>query len=319
MNRKEALQWQGKTVIFQNDSTCSYYGVLEEIHTPQNKIWTGTILVQGVHEIFDVDAIFSLKDRGGERFTISGNNIHPFDGKTSRSFRGSVLRALTNLENVTSANIQHLKEQKKHLQDSRLRFKNGHRQSEDPYLYFTLGYEEEEIVLIENSQKERMMLDGCPFDLEWYNAKHDEWLMVLHEREWKFKLKNGKKVRLEQGAAVRIHKEQFEPFQILLNELETPAKESLASILRDFGYKRKHLVKCHNTLLRQLLHAQEEQKFTGVNFLIFEKEASSIIIQHRYERILHHIGEDYVYDRFECTSDRNERQVLTYTNMQTLK
>ncbi|GAK00048.1 DUF2777 family protein [Geomicrobium sp. JCM 19055] len=115
---------------------------------------------------------------------------------------------------------------------------------------------------------------------------------------------------------IRIHKEQFEPFQILLNELELPAKESLAVLLRDFGFKRKHLVKCHNTLLRQLLHAQEEHQFSGVNFLFFQKDGNSIVIQHRYERILHQVGEDYVYDRFECTSDTNQRQVVTYTNMQ---
>ncbi|MBM7633476.1 DUF2777 family protein [Geomicrobium sediminis] len=317
MNRKEAHLTQGKTVVFtEQNPKCSYYGVLQHIETPKNKIWTGKIVVQGVYEIHNADDIFSLHYSGGEEVDVTGDKISTFSGKVARSFRSSTLMAIAKLEKSTNANIHQLEEKKRQLQENRLRLKNGHRTSEDPYLYFKLQSIEDEVVLVEQSQSEQMMLDGCPFDLEWLDSKKDEWQPVNYDQDFKFRLKSGKKVRLKEGSIIRIHKEQFEPFQILLNELELPAKESLAVLLRDFGFKRKHLVKCHNTLLRQLLHAQEEHQFSGVNFLFFQKDGNSIVIQHRYERILHQVGEDYVYDRFECTSDTNQRQVVTYTNMQ---
>ncbi|AXF54931.1 DUF2777 family protein [Salicibibacter kimchii] len=319
MNRKEALENKGSTVLVDAHPDCVYYGKLLDIDTPDNKTWQGTVRITGIHSVKSANIASHLPYGEGEEVTLSGTKIKPFTGTFTRSYRASLLYAIRALEKETYRSISRLEDEKGQLQDIRLELGNKRGKVEDPYLYFNLTEEHKEIVLKEQAHNEKMLLDGCPFEMDWFDAAQNQWTKVVHERQWVFTTATGRKVRLQSKDLIRIHKEQFEPFQILLNELESPSKESLARLMHYYGFQRKHMVQCHNTLLRQLLQSEEDQHFQGVNFMTFQKNNAFLTIQHRFERILHSDRDDYIYDRFECTSERNERQVITYTNMQTSK
>ncbi|QDI90004.1 DUF2777 family protein [Salicibibacter halophilus] len=319
MNRKEALEYKGSTVLVHAQPDCVYYGQLLEIDAPDNKTWQGTVRMTGIHSVQSAHIASRLPYGEGEEVKLAGTKIKPFTGTFRRSYRASLLYAIRALEKETNTSIRELEDEKQQLQDMRLELGNKRGRSEDPYLYFHLTEEDGEIVLKEQSQNEKMLLDGCPFEMDWFDSAQNQWTKIVHERQWVFKTATDRKVRLQPKDMIRIHKEQFEPFQILLNELETPSKKSLARLLHYYGFQRKHMVQCHNSLLRQLLQSEEDQHFQGVNFMSFQKNDEFLIIQHRFERILHSDRDDYIYDRFESTSERNERQVITYTNMQTSK
>ncbi|MBB6449090.1 hypothetical protein HNR44_001039 [Geomicrobium halophilum] len=317
MNRKEAFEYKGHIVLVHNHPECVCYGLLTDIETPKNKIWQGTVTIKGIYSVSNAKTAYNPPYHDGEKVQVAGSKIQPFTGKLARSYRASLLQAIGSLEKDTTRSLLELEEQKQQLQDLRLQLRNKRGKAEDPFLYFSLVNENEEILLQEQSQNEKMLLEGCPFEMEWYDPKTKSWTGVIHDKDWKFTTKSGNNIQLHQKDMIRIHKEQFEPFQILINELEAPAKESLARLMHYYGFQRKHLVKCQNTLLKELLHAEEDQHFSGVNFIIFQKDTSFLVIQHRYERTLHSDQDDYIYDRFECTTEFNERQVITYTNMQT--
>ncbi|QQK76069.1 DUF2777 family protein [Salicibibacter cibarius] len=319
MNRKEAMEYKGSTVLVNAHPDCVYYGELLAIDAPDNKTWQGTVRMTGIHSIENAHIASHLPYGEWEEVKLSGTKIKPFSGKFTRSFRASLLYAIRALEKETNTSIRELENEKQQLQDMRLELGNKRGRSEDPYLYFHLTEEHGEVVLKEQSQNEKMLLEGCPFDMDWFDSAQNQWTKIAHDRQWTFKTVTGRKVRLQTKDLIRIHKEQFEPFQILLNELESPSKESLARLLHYYGFQRKHMVQCHNTLLRQLLQSEEDQHFQGVNFMTFQKNDAFLTIQHRFERVLHSDRDDYIYDRFECTSENNERQVMTYTNMQTSK
>ncbi|SDI27584.1 DUF2777 family protein [Natribacillus halophilus] len=317
MNRKEAIENKGHTVLVDSHPDCVCYGVLTDIDTPENKIWQGTVKINGIHTVNTARIASHPPYQEGEEVTVSGTKIRPFTGKTTHSYRASLLNAIQVLEKETNGSIKELEEEKQQLQELRVDLGNKRGKAEDPFLYFHLTEEYKEIILQEQSYDEKMSLEGCPFEMDWFDTKANRWTKVMHENQWVFKTATGKRIRLQPKDTIRIHKEQFEPFQILLNELESPSKQSLARLMHYYGFQRKHMVQCHNTLLRQLLEAEEDRQFSGVNFIICQKNESFLMIQHRYERKLHSDRDDYVYDRFECTSDLNERQVITYTNMQT--
>ncbi|MDA3130141.1 DUF2777 family protein [Aliibacillus thermotolerans] len=332
MNRTEAKKHIGHTVIVDKGKEGVYYGRLEEVNTPPRKIWTGKVHIQGVVHVPHIDAVDSLQEIKHTDQIVSGSQIHATDHfLEDLTYEESVLRAIeTKIQHLYDQTMDEIEEAEEWLkismqygtlaspfQELTLQSMTEKREEiEEPYTYYRLLSDDDIVFLLEPRSGETLVLEGCPFEFEVYH-KDKGWVSVHYKNDLQFIDKKGKTYELELNDWVRIHQKQFEPFTMMLNELEVPAKKSLLYELKKFGFDPSHVVYCHNRLLLELLAAEGTTTFRGVNFITLQNQTETLHVQHHYERILYPKREDYVYDRFECTTDTGKRSIATYTNSYT--
>ncbi|WP_018922314.1 DUF2777 family protein [Salsuginibacillus kocurii] len=331
MDRKEAKQYEGKLVIVDEKEQGTYIGTLTEVHAPPRKAWSGLISIQGVYSYPFLDQGGALIYQQGDIVEATGSRIHAYEDEAPSSYSATVLVAIEERMKEIQLNLEQLHQYEQKLNEHKMAFNSKsiaqstssiHPHTEtteaekdpdnDTHALYELQLKRRSPVLKDTTTGEFLDLIGCPFELEIQH--HDTWVSAYHEDGFTFITEKNERVQATQGATVRIHRQQFDPFQILLNELEAPSKKTLDQCVQRFGFTRKDLSHCHNTLLHQLLQSENETTFSGVNLLIFQNHESTLFIQHLYERELLEDDDDTVYDRFECTTDQNIRHIVTYTN-----
>lgn len=331
MNRTEAKKHIGQTVIVDKGKEGVFFGRLDEINTPPKKIWTGKVHIQGVVHVPHIDEMDSLSNKKHADVVVSGSHIHAGDPSlTDLTFEESVLRAIeTKIQHLYEETMDEIEEAEEWLKISsqygtisspfeEFSFPQGtdEQKEEEPYVYYRLLSDDNIVFLLEPRSGETLLLEGCPFEFEVYHQTKG-WVTAHYKDGLQFIDKKGHVYELEENDWVRIHQKQFEPFTMLLNELEVPAKKSLLQLFKQFGFKPSDVIYCHNRLLFELLAAEGTTTFQGVNFITLQNEVETLHVQHHYERILYHDRDDYVYDRFECTTDTGKRSIATYTNSYT--
>ncbi|SDH05729.1 Protein of unknown function [Alteribacillus persepolensis] len=325
MNRIEATKYKGKTVLVDIGSEGVFYGLLEEVYAPPKKTWSGKVFIKGMAKAPVLEKADTIDEKKEVYVTVAGSKIHTTEEEWTLSFNESVVQAIQSAINELHENLNKHTAQAKKWKDIGSVYGDVHVPStpssaeeeqavvQDDYIYYQLAEDDGSVYLLEPINKDTLELEGCPFELEiqWTN---NTWIPVTYHRRFTFIDNRGKQYQIQPQSRVRIHKEQFQPFTILLNELEHPARKTLWQRIHAFGFERSHLEDCHNRLLYELLQSENTSRFKGVNFITFRKSGKTLLIQHHYERELKTNTPDYVFDRFECTTDNGERSVSTYTN-----
>ncbi|SDH42961.1 DUF2777 family protein [Alteribacillus bidgolensis] len=324
MNRTEATKHKGSTVLVDKGIEGVFYGRLDEVFTPPKKAWSGKVFILGVAQTPELHAADTIDEKKNAYVTVPGSKIHSPDKKWDMSFNDSVVKAIqTTINELYTASKQQLETAQTwkdigsvygQITIPSLPLNKEESQTEEQnYIYYQIQENQGDVHLIEPTNGDTLELEGCPFELE-IQKSSNIWVPVTYKNHFTFQDHKGKEYKIKKNDSVRIHKEQFQPFTILLNELEHPARKSLWQRIHSFGFERTHLEDCHNRLLYELLQAEGTSSFKGVNFLTFRKPGKTLLIQHHYERILRTHSQDYVFDRFECTTDSGERSISTYTN-----
>ncbi|SFP43572.1 DUF2777 family protein [Salibacterium halotolerans] len=321
MNRQEASKHIGSTVIVDQGQDGVYYGRLEEVQTPPKKMWSGKVTITGLFDVPAVhrsDVILKMKDQS---IVVPGGKIDITEEPQTTDFESSAKAALKQvIENLQAASESYASEAET-WQEVKASFENEpaekkQKQSDEQqapsYVVYRIKKQQDHPFLYEPIHGDELELEGCPFEFE--IKINGRWHPASHSRDFTFTDETGASVTLNEGDNVRIHTEQFQPFTILLNELEHPSRRSLLKDLEDFGFSGSDLMDCHNRLLHELLQSEGTTDFKGVNFLMFQTTSSTLVVQHHYERVLKSNAQDYVYDRFEYTADNGVRRISTYTS-----
>lgn len=314
MDRKTAEKYIGKHVILDEGHNGQYICTLEKMITMPNRPWRAILRIEGVltyPEINPDDLTLNqplFKNR--EVYECSGQRIKEYHDKFHMSYEQSVNIALKKMwENFRQINhdtdiiLAQIHQEMRKRRCEHLLF-------EDRYVYYKIVKKGRDIQIYDEVKREALPIEGCPFEFE--VKINDNWEEALYVSDLTFELNNGKFIELEHGTTVRLNKLQFDPYRILLNELEEPALMALERGLRKLGIDHENLVYCHNSLLIQLLSAGKNDSFTGVNFISYANTTNQFVVQHHYERTIDENGEDVTYDRFEFTSDKGERILTAY-------
>lgn len=248
--------------------------------------------------------------KADEVYECSGQRIKEFEDTFTWSYEQSVNFALKKMwENFRQINhdtdiiLTQIHQEMRKRRAEHLLF-------EDSYVYYKIVKKGREVQIYDEMKREALSIEGCPFDFE--VLVNDNWEEAHYLSELTFELTNGKLIELEHGSTVRLNKLQFDPYRILLNELEEPSLIALERGLNKLGIDHENLVYCHNSLLIQLLSTSKNHSFSGVNFISYANATNQFIVQHHYERTIREDEDDVTYDRFEFTSDSGERLLTVY-------
>ncbi|WP_227936256.1 DUF2777 family protein [Alkalihalobacillus deserti] len=324
MDRKKAQTLIGKFIKVDDGIAGSYTAILKEIHTEPRKPWRGVVEIKAVLKL----PVFKHNNNQVPRLPYQEDQILEFDGAKLSADLEQAIPEPYEKSLVKSAKIfmkdlqaeQGLIEEKEkmfltYLGDLGLDLNLiDDQQIEDEktdFIEYTFHHDGDRYILVDE-QDERLDLQDCPFKISWKNK--DQIVTGVYETNGSFLSDNGVRYTPKEGAVFIIAKEQFDPYVILLNELEPAALSSLEKNLAHHHLKHEDLVECHNSLLSQLLDAVGQKTFTGVNFLTYSGTKGLFLVQHHYERELHKYKNDKVYDRFEFTSEQGTRSIVTYTN-----
>ncbi|MFC0559953.1 DUF2777 family protein [Halalkalibacter alkalisediminis] len=322
MDRKKAQSLIGKFIKVDDGVAGCYIAILKEINAEPRKPWKGVVQIKAVlmlpaiNESNNQDRLLPYKE----------DQIIEFDGaklsadckqETPESYENSLVKSAQVFMNNLQAEQLLLEEKEKtvlsYFEDIGIDLHAI--QSEDDengeFIIYTFHHDGDRYILIDD-QDERLDLQDCPFKISW---KHkDQVITGIYESNGTFLSDNGVRYTPKEGAVFIIAKEQFDPYVILLNELEPTALASLEKNLAHHQLQHDDLVECHNSLLTQLLDGDGQKSFKGVNFLTYNGADGIVHVQHHYERELHRYKNDKVYDRFEFTTEQGKRSIVTYTN-----
>ncbi|MBU9723887.1 MULTISPECIES: DUF2777 family protein [Bacillaceae] len=315
MDRNTAKNHIGKWVIINEGNQGQYIGILEEMKTEPNKPWRAIVRIKGVYVYpdFSLEKLDLVKPvfKENERYECSGQKIDPFNESFSDGYNESLAYSLKDkwdevhqINQDTEAILSLIQQELRRLNSEHLIF-------EASYVYYQLVKKGRSVHIYDELKRESLALDGCPFEFE----IHDNglWIPALHVKGLVFETEDGKQVELNHGSTVRLNKSQFDPYQMLLNELEEPSLHALEKGLKQLQIGHEHSVYCHNSLLIKLLSSFDEEELNGVNFISYSNDKNQFVVQHHYERGINDLGENTTYDRFEFTSDSGERILTTYT------
>ncbi|MBM7094588.1 DUF2777 family protein [Bacillus sp. H-16] len=314
MDRQTARSYAGKHVIINEGKNGRYVGLLEQIETKPKKIWSGIVKISGIllyPEInIESDQLPSPLYSEGEKVFCTGNKISPLKQDFPHSYKESVNYALAGMWNEVDDQKENNESVLAMIHQELKRRKADHLLYRDVFVYYSLVKKARHYYVYDEEKQEALSLDGCPFEFE-IKVK-DKWKRAHNISGPTFELENGKQVDLSHGDRLRLNKSQFDPYRILINELDKPALHALERGLRKLGIFHENSVYCHNSLLIQLLSTVEEASFKGVNFISYSTEKHQYMVQHHYERDILEEEPDIAYDRFEFTSDTGERLITTY-------
>lgn len=314
MDRKTAEKYIGKHVILDEGRRGEYICILEKMVTEPNKPWRAILRIEGVltyPEMNDDDLLFTKPIfKQNERYECTGKKIKEYHETFQMSYEQSINYALKKMwqkfrqiNHDTEIILTQIHQEMRRRHCEHLLF-------EDRYVYFKIVKKGREVQIYDEVKREALSIEGCPFEFE-INV-NNKWVEAFYVSDLTFELYNGKFIKLQHGATVRLNKLQFDPYHILLNELEEPSLIALERGLSKLGIDHENLVYCHNSLLIQLLSATKNNHFSGVNFISYANSTTQFIVQHHYERTINEEEEDVTYDRFEFTSDTGERILTTY-------
>lgn len=321
MNRKEANNFIGKQIRVVDPLLGNYLGELVDIIAEPRKPWRGYVKIKEIEQDpaqkkLDQKQNFSvLPFAKGKTYEIAGSKIEPVtpEKELRADFEEPIITDLLK-------KIDHFQKQKENtslmLTELTAKLKKidptyQFDETKDPdFKYYTVSNEKDFFYLVDESNNQ-IPLQDCPFDFQ-INVK-GQWIIVQYDAELNFIDKNQQRYQVKGQTEIRLNKDQFDPYQLFINELEKPALDSLNSGLKKYQMSHKDCVNCHNSLLNQYLASEEAKQFQGVNFISYQKAGVTLLIQHHYEREISDNGEDVTYDRFEYTSDKGKRILMTYT------
>lgn len=323
MDRIQAQQYIGKYILINEGQEGQYVGILNDIIAPPRKVWRGEVIIRAIAQLptFQEDGIDPLlpplKYIENETIECPGSKLFPLDSPEQFegiSFQDSLSIAVKrHLEEIEKSQDL-LKAKKKVL--TRFLSDNGIKTNEkkeaDEQVIDYLFFKRDGRYLLVDESGEQLDLQDCPFEFIWKEG--NDTFYGHYEGNGTFVTHEGIRFKPDEGTKFSMSQKQFDPYFILQNELEPEALLSLEHNLQKFGLTHEHLVDCQNTLLGQFLTAKGEKTFKGVNFLTYRNHRGVVLVQHHYERKLHDIGNDEIYDRFEFTSSRGERSIATFTN-----
>jgi hypothetical protein len=314
MDRKTAFKYKGKEVILDEGNKGSYVAVLENILADPGKPWRAILRITGVYDYPDFSEELELAPphlKANDRIECPGQRIKVLKHNFIYGYDESVTKALK----VKWDKIQELNENTEimlsTIQQELRRLHAEHLLFEESYVYYELVEKSGSSYIVDKDKGEILALDGCPFEFEVRSG--DEWVPALHLDGTLFEIADGQQIRLKYGSLIRLNKSQFDPYKILINELEHPSLIALERGLQQLGIGHEHSVYCHNSLLLQMMDSFTRDTFSGVNFLSYASEKKQFVVQHHYERTYRKNDDDHTYDRFEFTSDSGERILTTYT------
>ncbi|ADU30194.1 DUF2777 family protein [Evansella cellulosilytica] len=314
MDRKTAKHYIGEQVILNEGKNGQYVGILEDMKTEPNKPWTAFVRIKGVYEYpeislneLELNKPF-LKDN--DIFKCSGQKIEPISTTFPSSYDESLKYALKlkwdqfqQINEDSEIVLSLIQQELRKLKGENLLF-------EESYIYYQIVKKGRQVFIYEEEKHESLSIEECPFEFEIH--VEEKWLQAHYISGLTFELNNGKQIDLSHGSTVRLNKTQFDPYQILLNELDSPSLHALEKGLQKFGLGHEHSVYCHNALLVQMLSSLSRQEFKGVNFISYSNAETQYVVQHHFERTIRENDDDITYDRFEFTSDTGERVLTSY-------
>lgn len=313
MDRKTATKHIGKEIILNKGSHGQYIGILEEMITEPKKPWRANVRIIGVREYPDFNpeelelVVPYLKEN--DLIECPGHRIEPYHGKFKLSYEQSIALSLKEKWNEFQQINQESEIILSLIQQELRRIEAEHLIIEDDYVYYKLVKKGRKVEIYDEEKREALSIDGCPFEFE--VEIESKWVTVVYDEDLTFEISNtNRKIELQHGATIRLNKNQFDPYRILLNELEQPSLHALEKGLNKLGIGHQNCVYCHNSLLIQLLRSFNKEALSGVNFISYSNSKHQFVVQHHYERNLNDSGA--TFDRFEFTSDKGERVLTTY-------
>lgn len=326
MDRIQAQTNIGKNVIINEGKDGKYVGILQEIISEPRKTWRAIVSIVSVYELPEFISdnqqvkIKPLKYNENEVIECIGTKIDSIEEEIFDSFNGSLITASQKKWTDIKDMLSMATEQQEALQtflydygfDLRFEDPSDENNEENPLISFVFQKKGKRYLLFdENNKHMQLDLENCPFEFQWYDVEHQ---IGFYEGNGTFISSEGNEYRPKNGDILTLNKDQFEPYQILQNELEQGSFESLEKSLQSFGLSHENIEFCHNALLQQLLQATAERSFKGVNFLTYRGDRGVVTVQHHFERTINENADDEIYDRFEFTTDQGERSIVTYTN-----
>lgn len=320
MNRKEANNQIGKQIRVVDPLLGCYIGELVDIIAEPRKPWRGKVKINSVEQ-YPVQNLSDIQEQvitrppfaSGKIYEIPGSKIEPVDiSLEDLDFDQSLIKALVYEINYFQDEKDKISSVLSELQNELKKIDPSYEGIDDEaeYQYYTIFKNENYVYLIDDKQHQ-IPLDECPFDFQM--KLQNKWTNVNYVENLTFVDDNKKLHKINEGGQLRLNKEQFDPYHLFINELEKPALDSLTNGLKKFNMSHEHCVNCHNTLLNQYLSSEEGNSFKGVNFSSYQNDRETLLVQHHYEREISDDGDDITYDRFEFTSDKGKRLLVTYT------
>ncbi|WP_026689544.1 DUF2777 family protein [Alteribacter aurantiacus] len=314
MDRQTARSFAGKYVVVNEGKHGRYVGVLESIEAEPKKMWGGFVKITGILLYPEIhvhsETLPTPLYDDGEKVFCNGNKISPLKQDFPYSYKESVDYALASRWNEVDDEKENNESVLAMINQELKRRKADHLLYREVYVYYSLVKKARHYYVYDEEKQEALSLDGCPFEFE-VKVK-DQWKRAHNVSGSTFELENKKQVELSHGDRLRLNKSQFDPYRILINELDLPALQALERGLKKLDIFHENSVYCHNSLLIQLLSTVEETTFKGVNFISYATDKHQFMVQHHYEREIMEDAPDLTYDRFEFTSDTGERLITTY-------
>ncbi|ARK30373.1 DUF2777 family protein [Halalkalibacter krulwichiae] len=324
MDRNKAQKHIGKMVKINDGDAGVYAGILKEIRTEARKPWKGVVQILVVLDLPTFNPLTNqlpdLKYKHMQVIECTGVKLSPYpeEGISPTFEQSIVLAAQTRSKSLQQdvetydakqqAIMSFLRQQGIDVSKADLELYDN---QIDDVINYTFHHDGDCYILIDENE-ERLDLKDCPFTFTW--TYKDQSVRGKYEENGTFISESGERYNPKEGSTFSISKEQFDPYMILQNELEPTALLSLEKNLAHYQLTHKDLLECHNSLLTQLLSTDKKTSFKGVNFLTYKGNDELVIVQHHYERELRNYKSDRVYDRFEFTSDKGKRSIVTYSN-----
>lgn len=314
MNRQQGKKHIGKHVKIKTPRNGQYVGVLEKVNASPNTPWKGLVKIVGILEF----PLSQIKNDELKPDVYEYKHLEEFDGKFldtlaepfQLTYEASLAQALKDSWNLVQDESEIAERALSKIQQELRKLKAEHLIFEDAYVYYHIVKKGRSLFIYDEQKKESLSLEGCPFEFE--IKSNSKWKTAFYVKGLLFETTDNEEVELAHGSIVRLNKSQFDPYRILINELEDPSLQALEKGLEKLGIGHEHSVYCHNSLLIQLLSSFKKQSLEGVNFLSYANNETQYVVQHHYERKVKDDFPDSTFDRFEFTSDKGERILTTY-------
>lgn len=314
MNRQQGKKYIGKHVKIKIREG-QYVGVLQKIMASPNTPWKGLVTIVGILEYppleMDGEEVEPMIYEYNQELEFSGQQLEALNEPFQLTYEDSLAHSLKEKWNQLRDENEQSDRKLSRVQQELRKLKSEHLIFEETFVYYHIVKKGRKLFIYDEQKKESLSLDGCPFEFEIKTG--DKWKTAFYVKGLLFETIDHEEVELSHGSIIRLNKSQFDPYRILINELESPSLVALERGLEKLGIGHEHSVYCHNSLLIQLLDTFKKESLEGVNFLSYANNDTQFVVQHHYERkVKDDDSPDTTFDRFEFTSDKGERVLTTY-------
>lgn len=315
MNRVQAEKLINQYVEVDEEEHGSYAGILQDVIAPPKKPWIGKVLVVGITQAPALNeteqGLLPLLYEKEEVIDVKSSKIKYFSGSFPMSYRESFANALKRCWDEEADLLERSEHRLSLIQQELRKWQMEHVLQGNAYVYYHFVKNGESLSIYDNVQADTLILEGCPFEFEIQSGA--DWIPAYYLEGMTFETASGEKLIVKDGDPVRLNKDQFDPYKMFINELDSPALTALEKGLSKLGLGHEHCVYCHNSLLIQLLSSFDQKDFQGVNFISYSTGSNQILVQHHYSRKMNNNQEDFTSDRFEFTTDSGIRSITAYT------